>query len=339
MPSTPPRATVLLITGSGRSGTSSIAGTFKRLGLHIPQPEIEADERNPLGYYEPKWVADFHKLFLNAIPVRTIDSRPDAGEVAMSEVSPALEGELRDWLEAEVEPLPDGTVIVIKETRAYWVYPMWQRVCSDLGLDLKSLTMVRHPTQVVRSRDSAYLTSETEHFRRRREATNVAAWMNSIYETERATRGNPRAFVAYTELLSDWRMSITQACAQLGIDPGDLSAPHAVDIFLTTALNRSADVWEGLDVPPLLIDMAERTWSVSVDLIAAPEDAGVRQEMDALRREYVDLFELSAAVAHDETLARMAFVRNKLKKRLGVKQERLDKLRVEVHRLRARKSR
>lgn len=333
------RITLVLVTGAGRSGTSSVAGTLKRMGLHLPQPEIEADERNPLGYYEPKWVADFHKYFLNAIPVRTIDTRPEAGELAMAEVSPAREAELRDWLEAEVDPLPEGTVVVIKETRAYWVYPLWRRVCADLGVRLTSLTMVRHPTQVVRSRDTAYLSEQSEQFRRMREATNVAAWMNSLYETERITRGNPRAFVAYVDLLADWRTTITRACGQLGIDPGDLSSPHPVDRFLTTALNRSGDTWDGLDVPPLLVGLAERTWAGAVSLVDHPESDATRTDLDLLRHEYVDLFNLSAAVAHDETMARMAAVRKKLKARLVVKQERLDKLRAETQRLRGRKRR
>ena len=64
---------LVVVTGSGRSGTSSVAGTLKRLGLYIPQPEVETDERNPRGYYEPLWVAEFHKWLLNPIPVRTID--------------------------------------------------------------------------------------------------------------------------------------------------------------------------------------------------------------------------------------------------------------------------
>ena len=82
---TPPdsRVRLVLVTGSGRSGTSTVAGALKRLGLHIPQPEVATDERNPRGYYEPLWVAEFHKGLLNPIPVRTIDTRPDAGRIAM----------------------------------------------------------------------------------------------------------------------------------------------------------------------------------------------------------------------------------------------------------------
>ena len=120
---------LVVVTGSGRSGTSSVAGTLKRLGLYIPQPEVETDERNPRGYYEPPWVAEFHKWLLNPIPVRTIDSRPNAGKIAKKAVTPKVEDELRDWLR---DQLATGeTQILLKDTRAYWVYDLWQRMAAE----------------------------------------------------------------------------------------------------------------------------------------------------------------------------------------------------------------
>jgi hypothetical protein len=321
---------LVIVTGSGRSGTSSVGGTLKRLGLHIPQPEVETDERNPRGYYEPLWVADFHKYLLNPIPVRTIDSRPNAGDIAMAAVTPEVEGELREWLRGQL----DHPVLCIKETRAYWVYPMWQRVAAELGLELTSLTMLRHPTQVVRSRDSAYLTDESESFRRQRETTNVAAWMNSVFVTEQATRDNPRAFVPYYDLIGDWRAAMTRAAGQLGLDLGDLSGPHEVDDFLTSSLNRSADTWDGLMVAPHLVDLAERAWGAASVLVERPHDPEAIAGLDALRREYAELYESSAAIALDETTAQVAAVRRNLKARLATKQERIEKLRAELKELR-----
>ena len=68
------RVRLVVVTGSGRSGTSTVAGTLKRLGLHVPQPEMPPDETNPRGFYEPIWVVDFHKRLLNSIPARTNDA-------------------------------------------------------------------------------------------------------------------------------------------------------------------------------------------------------------------------------------------------------------------------
>ena len=89
-------ATLVLVTGSGRSGTSSMAGTLKRLGHHIPQPEKQPDEANPCGYYESSWVATFHARWFKDLRVRAIDTRPNAGKIVMADDSD--EQGLRDAL-------------------------------------------------------------------------------------------------------------------------------------------------------------------------------------------------------------------------------------------------
>ena len=325
---------ILLVTGSGRSGTSSVAGTLKRLGLHVPQPEVPADEKNPLGYYEPRWVAAFHKGWLDNIHVRTIDTRPHAGDVAMETVTPAREDKLRSWLADELTDRPEGDVVVIKETRAYWVYPLWQRVVAAVGAELTSLTMLRHPTQVVRSRDTAYLSGRSDEFRLARETSNVAAWMNSVFVTERATRDNPRAFVPYYDLVEDWRSAISRACEQLSIDTGDLTAPHPVDEFITPSLNRSDDSWDGLTVPDSLKELAEETWTAASLLVATPDDEKARAELDRLRAEYAGVYATAAALASDEKKAAVLAEQHKLQERLDTKNKRIEKLRREVHQLR-----
>jgi hypothetical protein len=318
---------LLLVTGSGRSGTSSVAGTLKRLGLHVPQPEVPADEKNPLGYYETQWVADFHKDWLDAIHVRTIDTRPHAGEAAMASVTPEREERLREWLASELAARPDGDVVMIKETRAYWLYPLWQRVTAAAGAELISLTMLRHPTQVVRSRDAAYLSGRSDEVRRQRETANVAAWMNSVFVTERATRGNPRAFVPYYDLVEDWRAAITRAYHQLGIDLEDLTGPHPVDDFVTPSLNRSSDSWDGLSVPPSLRELAEETWVAASRLVASPEDADARAELDRLQASYAGVYATAAALASDEKKAALLAERVELQDRLDRKNKRIEKLR------------
>ena len=40
---------LLLVVGIGRSGTSLFTGIVGQLGLHVPQPEVRADDTNPRG--------------------------------------------------------------------------------------------------------------------------------------------------------------------------------------------------------------------------------------------------------------------------------------------------
>lgn len=324
---------LVIVTGSGRSGTSSVAGALKRLGLHVPQPEVEADESNPRGYYEPLWVTEFHRELLNPIPVRTIDSRPEAATIAAEAVTPEVEERLRTWLSGQL----DQPQIVVKDPRAFWVYDLWLRVATDLGAEVSSLTMLRHPTEVVRSRDTAYLTEQTPQFRRQRETTNVAAWVNAAFETERVTRGHNRAFVPYSDLIADWRTALARAGEQLGVAyDGDLAGPHDVDDFIDVRLNRSRVSWDDVEVSAQLRDLADRTWGAMNTLVERPHDEGAIAALEAMRGEYVEMYEFAAALALDETTAQVGTVRRRLKERLAAKEQRIEKLRAELDQLRSR---
>ncbi|GAB3200464.1 hypothetical protein GCM10027062_20120 [Nocardioides hungaricus] len=317
---------LVIVTGSGRSGTSSVAGTLKRLGLHVPQPEVEADESNPRGYYEPLWVTEFHKELLNPIPVRTIDSRPTAAERAAEAVTPEVEERLREWLSGEL----GRPQVVIKDPREFWVHDLWLRVAGELGAEVATLTMLRHPTEVVRSRDTAYLTETSASFRRRRETTNVAAWVNAAFETERATRGHLRAFVPYADLLADWRATMARAGEQLAIGYGDTTAPHPVDDFLDARLNRSQVAWDDLEVSPQLADLADRTWAAMGVLVTRPHDEAAIADLTWLREEYVEMYEFAAAMVLDEQTAQTAQLRRNLTRRIENKQRRIDALKARL---------
>jgi hypothetical protein len=245
----------------------------------------------------------------------------------MATVTPEREETLRAWVADELASRPDDDVVVVKETRAYWVYPLWQRVVDATGAGLASLTMLRHPTQVVRSRDSAYLTGRSDELRLQRETANVAAWMNSVFVTERATRDNPRAFVPYYDLVEDWRAAVSRAGKQLGIATGDLAGPHPVDDFISPSLNRSSDAWDGLHVPDSLKELAEQTWAAANVLVTTPSDEKAMADLDLMQAAYSDLYAASAAIASDEKLAAVLAERNELQKRLDKKNKRIQRLR------------
>ena len=40
---------ILVVAGSGRSGTSLFTGLTSRLGLHVPKPEVKSNRSNPTG--------------------------------------------------------------------------------------------------------------------------------------------------------------------------------------------------------------------------------------------------------------------------------------------------
>ena len=296
---------LVVVTGSGRSGTSTVAGTLKLLGLHVPQPEMPADESNPRGFYEPAWVVAFHKKLLNSVPARTNDARPlAAAQIKEAAQAPEVQDELTTWLADQVEQVEPGGQLVIKDPRAFWVHDLWDAVAGDLGVDLSYLTMLRHPAEVVQSRETHYLSGQTDAFRRTRQTANLAGWVNGALEAEVATRSRPRTFVRYADLLADWRAAMTHAQAQIGIaydaDLGN-SEHHGVDDFIDVKLHRARVTWDGVDTLPELQELAVGCWEAVNALVASPYDPLAVSALEAIRPRYGALHDYAEAIALDHT--------------------------------------
>ncbi len=74
----PPQRRVVFVVGSGRSGTSTMAGALQTLGMTVPAPEVAADDTNPKGFAESQWVVDLHDELLERTNVSMADARPSA---------------------------------------------------------------------------------------------------------------------------------------------------------------------------------------------------------------------------------------------------------------------
>jgi hypothetical protein len=317
---------LVVVTGSGRSGTSTVAGTLKRLGLHVPQPEIPADETNPRGFYEPEWVVAFHKRLLNAIPVRTNDARPTAAE-QVKEVSggPEVREELRDWLAEQVAEVGPGGQLVVKDPRAFWAHQLWSAAAAELGVELSFLTMLRHPAEVAQSRDTHYLSKQTDYFRRQRQTANIAGWVNAAFETELATRGHKRTVVRYTDLMADWRDAMIRVADQLDISyNADLSTRdhHDVDDFIDPKLHRQRVLWDDVDTSAELLDIAESSWQALNTLVDAPDDADAIALLEQLHPRYAALHEYAEAIVLDHSNARVELERRRVRANLSKAHER-----------------
>jgi hypothetical protein len=111
---------LLVVAGSGRSGTSLFTGLTGRLGVHIPKPEVSANRSNPRGFGEPRWLVDYHNELLTSVDVGVEDGRPEAWELTdgVAEKPEALEP-LVDWLESQFAECPR---IVVKDPRLAWFF-------------------------------------------------------------------------------------------------------------------------------------------------------------------------------------------------------------------------
>ena len=315
-PDTAAAPKLVIVTGSGRSGTSTISGTLKKLGFYVPQPEVKADSSNPRGFFEPRWAVDFHKKVLHEAAVRTLDARPEAAELVRRVTSRAdLKKELKDWFATQLE----GPQIVVKDPRTFWLRELWVDVASELGVTPSFLTMLRHPTEVVASRDMHYLKTADAERRLARETGNIAGWVNVALTNERVTRGDQRTFVHYTDLITDWRQTMAEVARQLDVSYDyDVTSTehHEVDDFIDVSLRRAQLTWDDIDVPDNLREVADTVWQSLDALSKNPADADAAARLDAMRDEYDQLHTHAVALTQDHTNSAIEATRKQVRRRV-----------------------
>lgn len=290
---------LVIVVGSGRSGTSTVAGTLKYLGLRVPPPEIAPNETNPRGFFEPRWVVDFHKRLLSRAGVHLSDSRPIAVERAY-EVGrrPRLQTELRDWLAKALQEAPE---LVVKDPRNSWFQPMWRDAAQSLGTTSRFLTMLRHPAEVAGSKQTYYSRNPSAD-KLKGDTWRISGWINVLHTVEFASRPDPRAFVRYDDLLSDWRTAMGAAGQTLDlsyVSSLDPNTPHEVDDFIDPGLRRVRVTWADLDVPAPIQEIAESTWqALGVLVDAGGHDEKAEATLDELRERYRVVHAEAEAIAH-----------------------------------------
>ena len=96
---------------------------------------------------------------LSSVDVVVEDGRPEAWDLTdeLAQDPKAL-GPLVDWLELQ---FAENERIVVKDPRLAWFLELHRAAAAKVGADIHVATMLRHPAEVMRSREIAYGTRTT----------------------------------------------------------------------------------------------------------------------------------------------------------------------------------
>lgn len=220
------RSVLLFVLGSARSGTSAITRLLSLCGGALPPGIVSADSNNPLGYWEPA-----ASLRLNGAILRRRGSGffdpalrlQEAGDFDAKETATCI-AEIGAFLTT----LPAAPLVVIKDLQITVLSDLWFEAARRAGFDVATVIAVRHPHEVV--------ASWSPHARISPELAN-ALWLKYNLVAERYTRGLPRVFVEYDNVLEDWRQETKRISRALAIDL-DTRDEVAIDEFLNRDLRR-----------------------------------------------------------------------------------------------------
>lgn len=224
---------VVFVVGMGRSGSSALTRVLSLCGAALPFRTLPADVANPRGYWESRDAVDLNSQFLSRYGSSWYDETLELG----------VAGEAHDFIGAIADLLAAGFEragpLVVKEPRITALLPYWRAAAEKAGLRATAVHVFRRPDDVAASLARRDRLSTRQSY---------ALWMKYNLLAERDTRGLPRVFVTYEDLMADWRV-VVHVCAQgLGV-PFNVTeqATAAVEHFLSAQLRHHASDGRAID--------------------------------------------------------------------------------------------
>ena len=196
---------MLIVLGMHRSGTSMLAGACRLLGAELGDRMMAAASDNVMGFWEHDDIVRIHDELLQRLGYAWDDMRalPDkwwAYETIRPQREALAEVLRRDFADAK---LP-----CVKDPRLCRLLPLWQELLKELGWQPCYLFVTREPSEIIGSLKARNGFPPEK---------SSLLMLRYLLDAEVGSRGGPRTFVDYSEILADWRGSLQQAWKQLGL--------------------------------------------------------------------------------------------------------------------------
>jgi glycosyltransferase involved in cell wall biosynthesis len=247
------RARAVVVAGMHRSGTSAVARAMSLFGFDLPKDIYPPRYDNPLGYWEPRRVIEAHDAFLEAVDFSFDDVLPLPDGALDSEAARALEARL---LEILADDYGDSRHFIVKDPRICRLVPIWLRVLRRFEAEPSFVLVLRNPLEVAAS------------LKARRSAPSgtksLLLWLRHVLEAERDTRGHPRSFVAYEDLLRDWQTAMRRIAGDLSIvwPRASQAARAELDEFISPRQRHHVFAPEELEARPDVVAWVREAYDV-----------------------------------------------------------------------------
>jgi hypothetical protein len=276
-----------VVVGMHRSGTSAMTRLLSLLGAQLPKRLMLAQEDNPSGFWEPQSIADLNDEILRALDSEWDDVFAFRSRDYLSNFDRLYLARALELLEEE---FCDSEVIVLKDPRISVLSSFWNRALRAAGYRTHYIVMVRNPLEIadsLRVRDS---------FPREK---SFLLWSSYMLAVDRDTRDQKRTFVAFEQLMNDWRAvrERIQVDAGLPFFRDTSAAAVEIDQFIDTRLRHhktaADDLSSRADVPAEVKELyrifSGACYDQDIDLAA----------LEALRKEFEKIDALMGPVLAD----------------------------------------
>jgi hypothetical protein len=222
---------VIFVVGSSRSGTSALTRVLSLCGCDLPTGLVRADRNNVLGYWESSDVINVNEELLRFMGVSCNDPA-NIDTFLNDRLSEQVALKYTETL-AEIlrRNLYDGP-LVVKDPRLSLLLRHWLAACELIHVRPVIIMAFRWPNDVATS------ISKRDGLDR---LSAKRLWLKFTLLAELQSRGYPRCFTAYENLLTDWRLEMENISRLLKIELTFHKAPN-VDLFLRESLQHHSDL-------------------------------------------------------------------------------------------------
>jgi len=271
LPVSSPRKAVLVL-GMHRSGTSALGGVLSALGVAAPKTLASSNQWNPRGYFESPRIFAAHDELLASIGSCWSDWRrldPRWLDSKSAQHHQAIKSVLIDEFGGE-------QLIFLKDPRICRFVPFMCSILAELDFNPVAVLQVRNPLEVAYSlkrRDDIALSNA------------VRLWLRHVLDAEVYSRGIPRCFLSYEDLLTDWRHQAERIAAQTGLEwPDDPDRSNSkIEEFLTPELRRERFTSDDVNNHPEIMPSAKDTYNILLRIVAGRESDELLDRLDLLR--------------------------------------------------------
>lgn len=264
----------LIIAGMHRSGTSALAGALHALGVDFGPQTMPSSEANPKGYFEHVGIYRAHEVLLAKLSRSWSDLRPLPEKWLQQPVVNEFRQTLKELLQQDFST---SRIWGVKDPRLCRLLPVWLPLLDELKIAPSVLIPLRHPAEVSESlwrRDGLD-----------REQGGLL-WLLHLLETEQATRGRPRMFARYSDLLADPNKMISQIADAFQLNWPNPEQTELANKFIEPALRHNLAT-EEFDHFGRSSQLIRQGWQVALQEIEDSQDQS--QLWDELRSTFCNV--------------------------------------------------
>lgn len=280
----------IIVLGMHRSGTSAVSGVLAKLGAQAPRSLMPPTQDNPRGYWESSELMKFHDRVLESAGHRWDDwDHFDPGWIDSAD-GRSFVSDLSVLLDAEYG---EARLFLVKDPRMCRLFPLWADALAELDIAPKVVVPVRHPAEVVRSLATRDQMGEGQA---------RLLWLRHLVDAEAASRGFPRAFLRYADLLDDWQAQVDRVADQLQVTwPRRSNATVAeVNEYLTARLRHHVVAEPSMTARSKIAQWVGDCHRVVQSLVDDPGSADAQRQLDSIRREFDETSEIFAPIVHEQ---------------------------------------